>query len=96
MSRHGNRAGRIHRSCSHVLHHLQIQISRHHFQSAAIACLDQHVGEDGNGVAPLNHGLHVGEAAKQRCAFNRGFHESYSALFVPFLCQIVQIRAKNA
>ena len=42
--------------------HLEIEIGRHQLDAAVGAGLDQHVGEDRNGVAPLNHGLDMAQA----------------------------------
>jgi hypothetical protein len=36
---------------------------------------DEHIGENGNGVAPLNHAVHVSEGLEQRGLFNRNLHE---------------------
>src|SRR5262249_6198957 len=42
--------------------------------------LDQHVGENWNGVAPLDHAVDMAERLQQRCAFDGDFHFSIRPL----------------
>lgn len=58
----------------HMLDHLEIEIGRHDLEGVVAIGLDQDVGEDGDGIAPLHHRLHVTEAAKQGRAFDGGLH----------------------
>ena len=46
----------------------------------APARLDQHVGQDGNGVAPLDHALDMGQRAEEGSAFDGNLHGNLSAL----------------
>ncbi len=55
---------------------LEIKIGRHQLDGAVRRRFDQHVGEDGNGIAPLDHRLDVAQALQQGCAFDRGLHWS--------------------
>src|SRR5262249_17905978 len=42
--------------------------------------LDQHVGENWNGIAPLDHAVDMAERLQQRCAFDGDFHVSIPPL----------------
>ena len=60
------------------LDHLQVEVGRHDPDQPVGRGLDQHVREDRDRVAPLDHRLHVRQAAKQLGAFDCGLHRSSS------------------
>jgi hypothetical protein len=85
MRRDGGRAGLIDR-CGDAFVDLQIEIGRHELQTALGGRLDQHVGQDRNGIAPLDHRLDVAEPLEEGCAFDRRLHlmsPGASPVFVP-------------
>src|SRR5690606_5983361 len=66
--------------CCDRLHDLQIEVGRHQLQLPRRIRLDQHVGQNGDGVAPFDHRLDVAEAFQEHCAFDRRFHSNLSSL----------------
>ena len=57
-----------------IFHHRDFHIGRGQFQRAGRTCFDHHIGEDGDGVATLNHALHMGQRLEQNRPVNREFH----------------------
>jgi hypothetical protein len=55
---------------------LEVEVGGHQLEAAILLRLDQHVGEDGDGVPPLHHGLDVAEAPQQRGPFDRRSHSN--------------------
>src|SRR4030095_14093409 len=53
---------------------LQIEVGRHQPDRTVVARLDEDVGEDGNGVAALDHRLDVAQALQQGCPLDRRLH----------------------
>src|SRR3546814_1603742 len=49
--------------------------------SSDLRRFDQHIGEDGNRIAPFHHRLHVAQALEQRCAFDCRLHSLFPLLF---------------
>ena len=73
VRRNGGRARLIDRGRDRFVD-LQIEIGRHQLQRALGGRLDQHVGQDRDGVAPLDHRLDMAEALQKGRAFDRRLH----------------------
>uniref|UniRef100_A0A183CM76 Copper homeostasis protein cutC homolog n=1 Tax=Globodera pallida TaxID=36090 RepID=A0A183CM76_GLOPA len=63
----------------------KVEVGRHQAQRAARLRLDQHVGQDRDRVAPLDHGLDVAQAPQQSCAFDRRLHQEPPGQYRPNL-----------
>ena len=59
---------------------LQVEVGRHQPERAVLARLDQHVGEDRDGVAALHDRLDVAQALQEGRPFNRRFHALQSPI----------------
>ena len=55
---------------------LQVEVGRHQPQRAVVARLDEDVGQDGDGVAALDHRLDMAEALQQGRPLDRRLHVS--------------------
>ena len=53
---------------------LQVEVGRHQPDRAVVARLDQHVGQDRDGVAPLDHRLDMAQALQECRPFDRRLH----------------------
>ena len=53
---------------------LQVEVGRHQPQRAVFTRLDQHVAEDGDGIAPLDHRLDMAQALQEGRPFDRRLH----------------------
>ena len=47
------------------LDHLEVEIGRLQARACRLLGADQHVGEDRNGVAPLDHAMHVAQRLQE-------------------------------
>jgi len=55
------------------LDHLEVEVGRLERELGALGA-DQHVGENRNGVAPLDHAMHVGQRSQELGALDRDLH----------------------
>ena len=56
-----------------LVDHLDVQIGGAEHDVVAVG-LDQHVGQDRNGVAPFDDGLRLGDGLQKRGTFDAEFH----------------------
>ena len=70
---------------------LQIEIGRHQPDRSVLARLDQHVGQDRNGVPALHDRLDVAEALQEDRPFNRRFHRRHT----PFSACVTDVIASR-
>ena len=73
MRRNGGRAGLLDLGGGR-LGHFEVEVGRLHFQARAVA-RQQHVGQDRDGVAPLDHAMHVVERLQEIGAFEDDTHD---------------------
>ena len=60
--------------CGDAFIDLQVEVGRHQAERAVLARLDQHVGQDRDGVAPLDHRLDMAQALEEGRPFDRRLH----------------------
>ena len=92
VGRNGGRAG-LGDVGRHAFVDLQVEVGRHQPDRAVLARLDQHVGQDRDGVAALHDRLDVAEALQEGRPLNRRFHRRYCPIIRALTDSVIASRS---